>query len=164
MVVDHQQKQTIEFSCQEVVNAVRSSQLNFAIQETPFSLYFTVRKSLNKSSNCDFSFKQPNEHLANEQETFQTKLKALQEANWILKKNYEEALLDAETFAKENHSLKNKIDILCEKLSKAEEKNEAIVAQKAKAINDEKKSLQTKHEKLIADFKCLKNENDDAGK
>jgi len=38
----------IQKSCIQILNSVRNSNLNFSCQETPFSLYLTVRKSWNK--------------------------------------------------------------------------------------------------------------------
>ena len=37
-------------TCDMILNHVRSSCLNFAIQETPFSVYLTLRKSFSRSS------------------------------------------------------------------------------------------------------------------
>ena len=42
--------QNIETSCDLIMNSVRSSQLNFACQETPFSIYITIRKSQHKKA------------------------------------------------------------------------------------------------------------------
>ena len=39
----------IQKSCNAILQEVRSSCLNFGIQETPHSIYLTIRKSLNKS-------------------------------------------------------------------------------------------------------------------
>ena len=41
-------RETIAMSCDEILNSVRSTNLNFSCQETPFSLYLTIRKSLVK--------------------------------------------------------------------------------------------------------------------
>ena len=38
----------IQKSCSEILNSVRNSKLNFSCQETPFSIYLTVRKSWNR--------------------------------------------------------------------------------------------------------------------
>ena len=38
----------IQKSCSEILNSVRNSNLNFSCQETPFSIYLTVRKSWNR--------------------------------------------------------------------------------------------------------------------
>ena len=39
---------TIESSCNSILQKIRTSGLNFSCQETPFSMYVTVRKSLTK--------------------------------------------------------------------------------------------------------------------
>lgn len=36
-------------SCYKVIEKVRETKLNYAIEETPFTVYVTLRKSLNKS-------------------------------------------------------------------------------------------------------------------
>ena len=53
---------------------------------------------------------------------------------------------------------------MSEKLTESKNNIDTIVAQKVKAISDEKKSLQIKHERVVADLKCVKNENSDAQK
>ena len=45
--------------------------------------------------------------------------------------------------------------------SEAQENRDALAANKLKAFNDEKKAIETKHEKLCADHKILKGENVD---
>ena len=81
MVANFFEKKTIEHSYQEILSVVRSSPLHFAIQETPFSFYFTVRKSLNKSSDSDLSFHQqtvPTSRVEHEQDSFQSKIKVFE--------------------------------------------------------------------------------------
>ena len=39
----------VQQSCESVLTNLRSSSLNYSVLETPFSLYLTVRKSLQKS-------------------------------------------------------------------------------------------------------------------
>ena len=164
MVANLLVKQAIEHSYQEILSVVRSSRLNFAIQETPFSFYFTVRKSFNKSSD-GLSFQRVStSRVENEQDSVQSKIKVLEEANEILRKDYEEALLETETLTKENECLENKLVILSDKLTESKDNIDTIVARKVKAISDEKRSLQIKHERVAADLKYVKNENDDAQK
>ena len=167
MVANIFKKQAIEHYYQEILSVVRSSPLNFAIQETPFSFYFTVRKSLNKSSDSDLFYHQQSvstSRVEPEQDSVQSKIKVLEEANEILREEYEGSLLDTETLTKENQCLENKLVILSDKLTESENKIDTIVAQKVKAISEEKKSLQIKHERVVADLKYVKNENNDAQK
>ena len=44
---------TPEDSCQNVLNVLRSSQLNFMIQESPYSCFITVRKRYKKDSSVN---------------------------------------------------------------------------------------------------------------
>ena len=38
----------IQESCDQIIHSVRTANLNFAYQETPFSIYITVRKTVTK--------------------------------------------------------------------------------------------------------------------
>ena len=40
----------IQNSCAKILSSVRNSNLNYSSQETPFSIYMTVRKSWNRKS------------------------------------------------------------------------------------------------------------------
>ena len=44
-------KKSIKISCENILNSVRSSNLNFSSSETPFSIYITIRKSHTKLPN-----------------------------------------------------------------------------------------------------------------
>ena len=46
MVVINSQLTSPQAECDEIIKCVRSSNLHFSVQETPFSLYVTVRKKL----------------------------------------------------------------------------------------------------------------------
>ena len=41
---------SVKNSCDFIINSVRNSALNFSSQETPYSLYLTIRKSFVKST------------------------------------------------------------------------------------------------------------------
>ena len=46
MVVINSQLTSPQVECDEIIKCIRSSNLHFSVQETPFSLYVTVRKKL----------------------------------------------------------------------------------------------------------------------
>ena len=46
---------SIQRSFQSIIDNVRTSGLNFSLQETPFSVYFSIRKSQSKASKSPFS-------------------------------------------------------------------------------------------------------------
>ena len=50
MAMSHQQK-SISKSCEQILESVRTSSLNYSSRETPFSLYLTIRKSSVKAPN-----------------------------------------------------------------------------------------------------------------
>ena len=89
----------IQSSCQELINCVRSSTLNFSIQETPFSIYFTVRKTTRKAANLhhvplpkhplNISVKSEIEN-----DSLLRKLDNLENSNKALKVDYEKNLQD----------------------------------------------------------------------
>ena len=162
MLADYTKAESIENSCQGIISAVKSSSLNFGIQETPFSIYISVRKSYNKSSNPNLKSKQQNGafyDVKSELDYLQTKIKHLENSNEILQRNYEETLNEAESITNQNCNLQNQLEILGDRLAESEEKIEATVDYKVKAIAFEKRALQTKHEKLAAELKDKRNEN-----
>ena len=168
MAIDHLKQETIENSCQKIINSVRSFSLNFTFQETPFSIYFSVRKSLNKSLNQSLNLDIcPNGHIEavhlvkSEKDKLQSKIEALENANANLQRNYEESIDEAESIINQKNILE---EILNDKLADSEKKIEAIVTKKVTEISVEKKALQMKHEKVSAQFKELKHENDDLKK
>ena len=87
----------VRLSCNNIMKSVRNSCLNFSLQETPFSLYLTVRKSKLKHlqasvSKCENDLLNHNpDHLK-----CQAKLQKVEEAFDNLKIDHEEAVFDAE--------------------------------------------------------------------
>lgn len=149
----------IQRSCEFIINNVRMSGLNFSLQETPFSVYFTIRKSLSKVTKIPFhmdSRYQPvnPDTSAADLDTLRLKLQNSDEVIDTLKKKYNDKVKEHE--------------ITCENLSNLHTHNEYlhdhidhIVTEKVKAINEEKRSLQIKHEQICSNFKALKIENSD---
>ena len=128
---------------------MRSSSLNFTFQETPFSIYFTVRKSLNQtlvqSSNLGLC---PDRHIEvihlvkSEKDELLSKIEFLANANETLQRNYEESTLEAESIINQNKNLEESLEILHDKLAASEKNIEAIVKKKVTEISVEKKDLQ----------------------
>ena len=76
-------------SCDSVISSVRASSLNFSIQETPYSLFLTIRKFFVKSTQV-FS---PSQSLIGENpeivRNLENRIKSVEKANLVLKQNYE---------------------------------------------------------------------------
>ena len=96
----------VQKSCDLVVNSVRASFLNFSIQETPYSLYLTIRKSFSKYSNQQTVCCDPSSELV----ILRVKFKSLEDANLSLKNNYEEAINECEVGYKVIRELETKIE------------------------------------------------------
>ena len=160
----------IENSCFAILSNIRSSKLNYSIQETPYSIYLTIRKSIRKSptfSNPEIqSFSPPGTisavlELKKENELLLNKCQFLERSNQELKNSFEEATNENETNLETIHNLEDKIEILNNKLVTAEKEVDFTVGRKIKAVTDEKRLLQTKHEKICTENKTLKKEKED---
>ena len=154
---------TVQNSCDFVLRSVRDSFLNYSIQETPFSLYLTVRKSFSRSkpdqsnpsaaSNQIFSSLVQNKMCKEEDsylESLKTKLKSLEDSNRILQQDYEKATNDSEESYKKNEQLEARI--------KSYEKIAAEIHKKDKIIDrlsQEKKSLESDLEDIEKNWKNL---------
>ena len=158
--------QDIQKSCQTIINQVRWSCLNFSLQETPFSLYVTIRKSYSKSQSISYAPAldqiQPEVLPASATNdsnfsSLQSRCKFLEQSNDNLKKEYADAISEIE----ENHET---INNLRKQVELFQTQNDEIVGKRIKAFNDEKRSLQLKHEKTCSENKTLKREKDDLEK
>ena len=122
--------------CEQILWLVKNSNLNFNVQETPFSLNLRLKKS--------FVTKWPN---------------AQENTNSPIPQEFVKNL---ENKDKQIYNLEHIVKDLKEQLAASNTKNEGCVnvTAKLKAIGDEKRHLQIKHEKMCADNKTLKNENE----
>jgi exonuclease VII small subunit len=132
---------TTEESCQVIINSVRSSCLNFSFQETPYSMYITVRKSFLQffksepkvSPEVLFS---PTIRVVPEhhQDSLQAKVTKLETAHQILRQNFEDSDLELEAATNDNKNLEEKIETLHTKLSEAEKDVDTIVRNKTRQL------------------------------
>ena len=145
----------IENSCETIVKKVRSTRLNYGIHETPHSIYFTIRKSLNKSSKISEASIQlsTSPQFSEESAHYTSELRKLNEANNNLKHLYEDAVLELEKKSDYIKTLEDKVEILHEKLTQT---TEETTTNKLRAFEEEKRLLQVKHEKVCAEFKIRK--------
>ena len=116
--------------------------LNYSIQETPYSLYLTIRKSFAKSSSFEQFLSNVGPQNFTEIETLKMKLKTAEEANLMLTKNYEEAVNDCEVSYAKIKDLENTLDEL-----KAEAENVKV----EKFCLDKIKGKFQKKQKAIVD-------------
>ena len=157
---------SIQRSFQSIIDNVRTSGLNFSLQETPFSVYFSIRKSQSRASKSPFSLDPQtlSDHFTTSCQSCSTELESLKsrcqysdECYESLKEKYEGEVNDHEVTRENLTNLKTQMENL-------HNHTDHLVAEKVKVINDEKRGLQIKHEKTCSDFKILQNENVDLTK
>jgi hypothetical protein len=144
----------IQNSCAKILNTVRQSGLNFSIQETPYSFFVTVRKSVLKSLQVSI-LDEPETGTVNLAsnaftEELQSRCLFLEQSNSRLKSDFEEAVHELEVLQSEKNDLS-------EHLTESKDKND-IVGNNIKVVNEEKRALQIKHERICSENKNLKNE------
>ena len=144
-------------SCQSILNQVRKTNLNFSLQETPFSIYLTVRKSFVKSR---IVLDNPVNHVDKDSEYLKSKLALLQIEHEKLKGSLRESLEENETKTSIISNLEKKIGDLRTEIGW---KDDVLDSVESKII-DTNRALQVKHEKVCAVNKNLKYENEDLKK
>ena len=87
----------IKESCLSLMDTIRQSSLNFSLQETPFSLYITIRKSFTKSRNLHSQVNQNLMQIQAEKspaksdpDILQSRLKLLEDTYAKLKSDFED--------------------------------------------------------------------------
>ena len=141
---------TVNEVCEDIIKKVCSSNLTYQINQTPYSLYFTIRKKFVKEfdPNSSSSTSNPLEALVNENNYVRSEYNKLLALYLDTK-----AKLDEETQrVKAEESQPPKDD--------TKEKLEVEI----KAIRNEKKIIVKKNENLISDSKRLKEEISDLKK
>ena len=134
----------IESSYRAILNSARSSGLHFCLQETPYSCYITVRKSLiNPNASHVFVPDQSSTRLKETSEVDQIKSRNffLENSNVKISQSYQYAIEELEERAQSIGSLKSEIKNLTAELKKAYDENDKVVQVKVKAFKEEKKSF-----------------------
>ena len=99
-------------SCQDILQLLRSSNLVFFIQESPYSAYITIRKKFRKDATPAAIL---NVNPIN------AELEAVKKDMENMTAKYEESVLEAEELNNEVLKFKNLVDIVHQKLAKSEE-------------------------------------------
>ena len=159
-------------TCELILSHVRSSCLNFAIQETPFSVYLTLRKSFSQvqrryptSDNSPSLIASPlgPNNLETELKMLKEDFKLLKFHSDQLKKSKDDLSnkIKEEVILSEN--LKSQLTGEREKLQFMHEKFEELES-KVTILKSEKKKLDEKHLKTCAEVKHLKSQKEDLEK
>ena len=106
----------LQGSCNSILDTIRGSSLNYAVQETPYSIYITIRKS-------EVKFKAPrnnlNEVTVKNEDGAGNGCKSQEDFD-RLKNNYEEVLTDLEAKYEYIKKLESLLKISDERMSKFE--------------------------------------------
>ena len=135
---------TAEETCQEVLQVLRSSSLIFLLQESPYSAYITIRKRFRKETKLPVV----SSFARYSKEKTLTDLKLSHDYE-DLKNKLEETLFECEELHTRVSDKDKIIETLHSKLSEAE------------AEIKEKRNLAIRNEKLAAENKASRNENED---
>ena len=140
-------------SCDFLLHSVRNSGLDFSCQETPFSIFLTLRKSFVKSKYL------PNQ--ASPSDVKEEKLigenKSFNDAFNRLKNDYEDALAELESRAQETQELNKRIETLSGKYSVGQVLIKDL-DNKLKDATNEKKKIETKYYQVDKENKTMKKE------
>ena len=151
-------------SCQDILQALRSSSLVFFIQETSYSAYITIRKRFRKDaippSARGFS--------VSKNLTKSSELEALRRQNEDLKAKFEESILESEELHYKVSDYKILVDTLHEKLKmadgdleKSKKRNEKLLTEN-RELKSEKEAIEKENVELRCALKKLRKEHKDA--
>ena len=155
----------VDQSCQEIMNCVSNSSLNFSMQITPFSIYITLRKSFSKNRASadretdlrgDVCYRSSQGELQEQIEHLSIELKQVKTENQNLKLNNEETIEDCEASHEEIKLLKAK---LSEYRQETTLKQEALIKQ-LRHENSELLEQVNKFEKESKHFKKVGTEKE----
>ena len=84
-------KNSPEFACGQVLYSVKMSRLNYFLQETPFSVYITLRKKFQKDFSNQAEIEKSNNGL---EKTFNDKIECARKENLELREKLNNSLRD----------------------------------------------------------------------
>ena len=175
-------KISLQNTCNSILNNIRNSCLNYAVQETPFSIYITLRKTEVKFKQNTSNFHSDCVQLKSEKASVDEVTK-IEKAYNELKDDFVDALKELETKNEHIKRLEDTVENYDEKLSKfpfleeqfqeinAENKKleQQIVASHKELENAKNRLIDTKkisdetletNKNLLEEIKCLKAHND----
>ena len=109
---------SVQKSCDLVIESVRASSLNYNLQETPYSIYLSIRKSSLKRIPTVDQEEVPQIQSPNKLKELESKLKSAEAANFALKLKYEDAVNDSEESYLKIKLLEKKLEAEVHKMKK----------------------------------------------
>ena len=137
---------------EQLIHNVKSSGLNFKLEQSPYSAYISLKKTFLTDKAGYVLDRQPRAqypHAADQQsyyvEQLQVKIDALSRANESLHAKYEHSVNDNEKLFKINESLKSEITILKDEKEASGRANERVENANIVNLKTELKSLTLKY-------------------
>ena len=124
----------IQDSLNSIMSQIRSTNLNYSIEETPFSTYITLRKSLNKAK---WSRIHPWLNSLKIFPIYWPHCELLEQANDDLKHMFEEGMIEHETKVKVMIGLQDKIKAINARRELCKDEVETKAKGQMKAISEE---------------------------
>ena len=157
----------VHSSCDSIMRSIRSSPLNYSVQETAYSLYVTIRKSTRNTNDilsigAQNKLSENNLHCENELIVLQSRCEILENKNEVLKNELEEAVIEIEEKQNNIECLEAKSDVGQSKLEDAEKRLKEVDATnhhlkvRVENMSDENKSLKSQNNELENEIKTLK--------
>ena len=136
--------------CDKIHNVIKSSKLDFAIQQTPYSSYVTIRRKVQKNVTLEALF---DTNIKNEETVnfnLKERLKAQEEEN-------KELISQVETLSEELDKREMEINLIKRQFEEISKKAKEVEIIKAK-ISEELRTTETEKVKISAEFKTIQSE------
>ena len=141
--------------CEEIIRKVATSNLNYQINQTPYSVYLSIRKKFVKE------YEPSNEIVPNE---ISKDVTAIENENLYIRSEYEKLATLYSACLASKTSLESEMKGLEAEFNHFKEAEGKRIAAEIKRVNGEKKVIETKQEKIMKENKELKNEVSDLKK
>ena len=141
--------------CDEIIRNVSSSNLNYRINQTPYSVYLTIRKKFIK----EFEPNHSEPKIVSEENP--KYVSDLEKENVYIKNEYDKLARLYNACLQHKTSLESEVNSLGAEFVRLKEAEEEKVCAEVKKVIHEKKNIETKYEKVLKENKDFKSEVSD---
>ena len=149
-----QEKNSLEESCEQILKSLRSSYLNFIIQESPYSLYITVRKKFLKDSPSILPHKSIEKSKDEKILYLEALVKSISEENVDLQVELKNEKIQTVNLEKNVEDLENEVETIKSEIEKFEKNtvklNKSIIENEKKIETLKVASKESNHDLQIA--------------
>ena len=159
--------EAVKRSCQDIINCISQSSLNYSVNLTPFSIYITVRKSLSNSRNAPVTNNSMNigqndcrigeqQEVVKQSNPLTEQIRELENENLCLRNSLDEALADIESKSEEIKIFKLKTSDMETRKEAAETEMKKLNENAVKQIKVEKSEHEEENRTVIKENKELR--------